>query len=96
MNKGASFRFRLYVAGDGPHSMQAIANLHEVCNQCLAGRHEIEVIDVLKDKRRALDDGVMLTPLLIKLSPRPVCKVVGNLTHRDSLLQTLGIAARNP
>ncbi len=93
MNKRPSFRFRLYVAGNGPYSVQAAANLRAVCSECLPGRHEIEVVDVLKQKRRALDDGVMLTPLLVKLSPGPVRKVVGSLSHRDSVLEALGIAA---
>ncbi len=96
MSEGAPFQFRLYVAGDGPYSMQAIANLRAVCDQLLPGRHEIEVVDVLTHKRRALDDGVMLTPLLIKLSPGPVRKVAGSLSQRDALLEALGIAAQTP
>ncbi len=96
MNKTPLFRFRLYVAGDGPNSVQATANLSAVCGEWLPGRHEIEIIDVLKDKRRALKDGILLTPLLIKLSPRPVRRIAGSLSDRESLLQALGITAPNP
>lgn len=90
------FRFRLYVAGDGPFSMEAVSNLRAICAECLRGSHQIEIVDVLKQKRRALDDGVMITPLLVKLSPEPVSRVVGSLSNRDSLSQALGIPARKP
>jgi circadian clock protein KaiB len=84
------FKFRLYVAGDGPHSVQAIANLNSLCREYLAERHEIEIVDVLHDTQRALDDKVMLTPMLIKLFPAPIRKIIGSLSQRENLLQALG------
>jgi circadian clock protein KaiB len=87
------FKFRLYVAGDGPNSTQAIANLHALCQEHLPGRHEIEVVDVLREQPRALADGVMLTPLLVKLSPAPIRKIVGTLSQRDPVLHALGLHA---
>jgi circadian clock protein KaiB len=86
-----AFKFRLYVAGDGPNSTQAIANLQAICSEHLAERHEIEIVDVLIDQGRALSDGVMMTPLLVKLSPDPLRKIVGNLSQRESVLQGLGL-----
>jgi circadian clock protein KaiB len=76
--------------------MEAITNLRAICAECLRGSYQIEIVDVLKQKRRALDDGVMITPLLMKLSPEPVSRVVGSLSNRESLLQALGMPARNP
>lgn len=87
------FKFRLYVAGDGPHSTQAIANLDALCREHLPERHEIEVVDVLREPQRALADRVMLTPLLLKLSPAPIRRIVGSLSQRASVLQTLGLPA---
>ena len=93
MSTPVSFKFRLYVAGDGPHSTQAIANLRALCGEHLPQRHEIEIVDVVHEQRRALADGVMLTPLLVKLSPAPIRKIAGSLSQRDSVLQALGLSA---
>ena len=91
MSKLPHFKFRLYVAGDGPHSVQAIANLNALCREYLAERHEIEIVDVLHEPQRALDDKVMLTPMLVKLLPAPVRKIIGSLSQRETLLQSLGL-----
>ncbi len=93
MSKPAHYKFRLYVAGDGPNSTQAVANLDAICREHLAERHEIEVVDVLRDPRRALTDFVMLTPLLVKLSPAPLCQITGTLSQREPVLQALGLPA---
>ena len=93
MNSSDHFKFRLYVAGDGPNSTQAIANLHALCRELLPERHEIEVVDVLREQQRALADNVMLTPLLVKLSPAPIRQIVGTLSRRDPILQALGLSA---
>lgn len=92
MSAPVIFRFLLYVAGDGPNSVHATANLHAICREHLPERHEIEVVDVLQDQERALTDGVMMTPLLVKLSPAPVRKIVGSLGQRASVLQALGLS----
>ena len=91
MSKTAQFKFRLYVTGDAPNSLQAIANLTSLCRQHLAQRHEIEVIDVLREPQRALADGVLLTPMLVKVSPAPVRKIIGNLSHFEPVMLTLGL-----
>ncbi len=88
MSKRALFKFRLYVAGDSPNSTQALSNLHAICGKFLPERHEIEVVDVLCDPKRALADGILLTPTLLKLSPEPVRKIVGNLSHTQTVLVT--------
>lgn len=92
MSAPAVFRFLLYVAGDGPNSVHATANLRAICREHLPERHEIEVVDVLQDQERALTDGVMMTPLLVKLFPAPVRKIVGSLSQRASVLQALDLS----
>lgn len=89
MSAPAIFRFLLYVAGDGPNSVHATANLRAICGEYLPERHEIEVVDVLTNPERALSDGVMMTPLLVKLSPGSVRKIVGSLSQRAAVLQAL-------
>ncbi|CAN5670220.1 hypothetical protein BH09VER1_BH09VER1_01700 [soil metagenome] len=92
MSADTHYRFRIYVAGDGPHSAQALANLRTICADYLPERHEVEVVDVLREPQRALADGVMLTPLLVKLSPAPMRRIVGTLSQREFALQTLGLS----
>ena len=93
MRKPAHFKFRLYIAGDGPNSTQAVANLDALCREHLAERHEIEVIDVFREPQRALADRVVLTPMLVKVSPGPVRKIIGCLSQTKSALLALGLPA---
>lgn len=90
--KGAvCFQFRLYVAGDTPNSERARVNLGALCRKHLVGRYKIQVVDVFKDPNRAMIDGVLMTPTLIKLAPSPVRMVVGTLSQSASLLEALGL-----
>lgn len=87
------FRFRLYIAGGTVNSLQAVGNLNQLCREHLAGAHEIEIVDVLKDPMRALDDGVLMTPTLVKLAPFPAMKIVGTLSRIDIVREALGLDA---
>jgi circadian clock protein KaiB len=85
------YSFRLYVAGGTVNSMQALINLEALCSQHLEGEHDIEIVDVLKDPMRALDDGVLMTPTLVRVTPHPVRRIVGTLGQRDTVLHALGL-----
>jgi circadian clock protein KaiB len=87
------FRFRLYVAGAAPNSLQAIANLAQLCETHLPDRHEIEIVDVLLDPKRALNESIFMTPTLVSDSPYPGHRIVGNLSHTEPILQILGLGA---
>ena len=93
MKRGVQYRFRLYVVGDAQNSLQAIANLTALCRTHLSGRHEIEIVDVLKEPRRALTDGVFMTPTLVKLGPSPPRRIIGTLSNPQPLLDALGLGA---
>ncbi len=82
--------FRLYVAGGAPNSQRASANLNAFCLAHLAGRHSIEVVDVLEQPGQALANGVFLTPQLVIASPAPVRTIVGDLSDSAVLLRSLG------
>jgi circadian clock protein KaiB len=90
------FKFRLYVAGDALNSAQARANLSALCRDHLAGRHQIEVVDVFREPQRALADAVFMTPTLIKLAPLPVRTIVGTLSQTQTVLQALGLESVVP
>jgi len=85
------FRFRLYVAGDALNSAQAVANLHAICRAHLVDRHHIEVVDVFREPERAVQDGIFMTPTLVKLAPAPVRRIVGTLCQAQPVLQALGL-----
>ena len=88
----ARFKFRLYVAGDAQNSVQARANLVALCRAYLPDRHDIEVVDVFREPKRALADGIFMTPTLIKLTPSPAPRrIVGTLSQTQPLLQALGL-----
>jgi circadian clock protein KaiB len=85
------FKFRLYVAGTTQNSTRASANLTAFCNAHLPERHEIEIVDVLQQPRRAMADSIFMTPTLIKLAPTPDRRMVGTLSQPQLLLETLGL-----
>lgn len=91
MTPRAFFKFRLYVAGETENSGQALTNLKSICKTSLPQRHEIEIVDVFREPKRALADGIFMTPTLLKLHPAPLRKIVGTLTQTDSVLQALGL-----
>ena len=87
------FTFRLYVSGDSPNSLQAIANLQQICDTHLPDRHDIEIIDVLLDPKRALTEAIYMTPTLVTDSPYPGHRIVGTLSNTEPILQILGLGA---
>lgn len=91
MTRRVMFKFRLYVAGDAENSAQAVANLNALCRTHLPDRHEIDVVDVFREPKRALEDGIFMTPTLVKLAPSPVRRIVGTLSHAQIVLQVLGL-----
>jgi circadian clock protein KaiB len=87
----ATFQFRLYIAGDALNSKLALNNLSAICRSRLPGCYAIDVVDVFSDPKRALADGIFLTPTLIKLSPAPIRKIVGTLSNTSIVLIALGL-----
>lgn len=88
-------KFRLYVAGDAANSAQALANLKSLCHSHLPNQHHIEVVDVFREPRRALADGIFMTPTLIRLTPVPIRRIVGTLSNIPIVLHALGLDAFN-
>jgi circadian clock protein KaiB len=93
MSRRVLFKFRLYIAGDALNSAQAVANLTALCRAYLPDRYDIEVVDVFRQPKRALLDGIILTPTLVKLAPSPVLRIVGTLSQTQPLLLALGLEA---
>jgi circadian clock protein KaiB len=83
----------LYVAGKAPNSVKAIANLEAICRRYLKDGYKLEIVDVCEQPRRALADGVIVTPSLAKVSPAPTSNVIGNLSDTSTVLAALGLHA---
>lgn len=96
MSPQVIFKFRLYVAGDALNSAKALANLTALCRVHLTDRHEIEIVDVFREPKRALADGIFMTPTLVKLAPSPVRMIVGTLSQMQILLDALGLDSVAP
>ncbi len=85
------FKFVLYVADSTQNSETARSNLTTLCARLPPDHCEIEVVDVLRDPERALRQGVLMTPTLVRLLPLPVMKLVGTLSQTDTVIRSLGI-----
>lgn len=85
---------RLYIAGDAPNSCEARTNLTALLEEHAAelpDGYALEVVDFLAEPQRAMRDGVIVTPTLVKLEPTPVRKVIGTLRERAQVLTALGL-----
>jgi circadian clock protein KaiB len=86
------YKFRLYVAGETQNSAAAVANLNALCRKRLPDRHNIEIINVFKEPKRALADSIFMTPTLVKVLPGPAKRIVGTLSETQPLLFALGLS----
>jgi circadian clock protein KaiB len=77
---------RLYVAGQSPRSLRAIANLKSLCEEHLAGRYDIEVIDLVERPALARSDDIVAIPTLVRLLPMPLRKIIGDLSDTERVL----------
>lgn len=88
------YQLRLYVAGSTPRSTRAIQSITQLCEERLAGRYQLEVVDVFQQPARAEQDQVLAVPSLVKSLPAPRRLVLGDLTDRAKLLRALDLAER--
>jgi circadian clock protein KaiB len=88
------YNLRLYVAGQTPKSLTAIANLKAICEDHLAGRYTIEVVDLLQNPQLAEGDQILAVPTLVRRLPPPIKRVIGNLSDIERVLVGLDIRPR--
>lgn len=86
-----TWKLRLYVAGLTERSALALANLRQVCEEQLAGRYEIEVVDLLKNPELAAGDQIVALPTLVRRLPPPARKIIGDLSKKDRVLVGLDL-----
>jgi circadian clock protein KaiB len=81
-----SWELRLYVAGKTARSLAAFANLKKICDEHLAGRYSIEVVDLLETPQLAKGDQIVALPTLVRRLPAPIRKIVGDLSNTEKVL----------
>ncbi len=84
--------FRLFMAGNGPNSQKALANLRNLCREHMNGNCTIETVDVVKDYEAAVRDNILVTPALILVAPLPRVMVLGNLSDVPKVLAALRLS----
>jgi len=78
--------FKLYVCGETPRAMKAYYNLKKVCDERLDAKYKIEVVDLVKNPEVARDDNITACPTVVKESPAPKTRVVGDLSKTEMVL----------
>jgi circadian clock protein KaiB len=94
-DRSATWKLRLYVAGQTPRSMAAIENLRRICAEHMENRYEIEVVDLAKNPGLARRDQVLAIPTLVRQIPPPAKKIIGDLSNVDRVLVGLDVVKYN-
>lgn len=92
----AEWELKLYVAGQTPKSLQAFANLKRICDEHLAGKYHINVIDLAKQPQLASGDQILALPTVVRSLPAPIRKIIGNLSDTERVLVGLDLRANPP
>ncbi len=86
-----TWELRLYVAGQTPKSLAAFANLKRICEDHLAGKYKIEIVDLIKNPTLARGDQILALPTLVRKLPTPVRKIIGDLSNTERVLVGLDL-----
>ena len=85
------YSLRLYVAGSTARSMLAVKNIRHICDRHLAGLYDLEVIDIYQHPEAAAAAQIIAAPTLVKLSPEPCRRAIGDLSNDEKVLSALGL-----
>jgi circadian clock protein KaiB len=89
--KGEFWNLRLYIAGETERSIAALSNLRKVCEQHLAGKYKVEVIDLLKSPQLAAGDQIVAVPTLVRRLPPPLKRLIGDLSNSQRVIVGLDL-----
>lgn len=92
-NGREKFILQLFVAGILPNSARAIENVNAICEKYLKGRHVLEIIDIYQQPALALQEDIIVIPVLIKKSPLPQERLIGDLSNTERVLKGLRLAS---
>lgn len=88
------YELRLYIAGQTPRSAAALYNLRRICDEHLAGRYRVEVIDLMENPSRASADQIIAIPTLVRRLPDPIRRIIGDLSNTERALVGLQLIPR--
>ena len=91
---GETYNLRLYVAGQTPKAARAFDNLRKICDEHLAGRYNIEVIDLIENPQLGRGDQILALPTLVRRLPQPIKKIIGDLSNTERVLVGLDLRTR--
>jgi circadian clock protein KaiB len=91
LNGGQHYKLRLFITGASPNSSRAISNLKALCEDCLKDRYELEIIDVYQQPVIAEQEQIIALPMLLKVSPNPVRRMIGDMSDTDKVMIGLGL-----
>lgn len=91
----SKLKFRLYITNQAPSSQRAIANLKTICEGYFENAYELEIVDTAHNPRRAVEDGIIVTPTLLKVSPEPSWIIVGDLSEDARVLASMSAPRKN-
>jgi circadian clock protein KaiB len=92
--KPIAYILRLYVAGKTPKSVAALANLKKICEEHLAGRYKLQVVDLLENPQLARGDQILAIPTLVRKLPLPVRRIIGDLSNTERVLVGLDLRSK--
>ena len=93
-NQSNKWQLRLYVAGQTPKCLTAFANLKKLCEEHMEGDYHIEIIDLLQQPQLAKGDQILAIPTLVRKLPKPVRKIIGDLSNAERVLVGLDLRHR--
>jgi circadian clock protein KaiB len=94
-DQAVACHLRLYVAGQSPKSLRALANLKRLCEEHLDSEYEIEVVDLLENPRLAAGDEIVAIPTLVRRLPTPMRKIIGDLSDPERVIVGLQLLSKD-
>jgi circadian clock protein KaiB len=88
------YELKLYVAGQTPKAVRAFANLRKICEEHLAGRYSIDIIDLVENPALGRGDQILAVPTLVRKLPTPIKKIIGDLSNTERVLVGLDLRPR--
>ena len=91
INEVAEFSLYLFISGASPNSIRAVKNIKVLCEEYLKGRYTLEIIDVHQQVEMTSSEQVVALPLLIKKTPSPIKRLIGDMSQKEKVLKGLGL-----
>ena len=90
-NRDKRYKLRLYITGTTPNSVRAISNTKDICDTYLKGNYDLEIIDVYQEPTLVMIEQIIALPILMKILPLPVKKLIGDMSNKEKMLKGLDI-----